>query len=126
MLDSLEIDPATGTRITMEARDLAELAYTAAGAATGPLLADHPGYVFPSEKVSERVAEAFFEATGLDVSQIPGYAGVPPVKPPGPPEGWVRCVVDLSPEEVAEADSAKWAGHLLEQAQARLKEQQAG
>lgn len=33
------------------------LAYQAGGAATGPLLQDHPDYVFPSESVAARVEE---------------------------------------------------------------------
>lgn len=36
---------------------LTEVAYQAAGAATRPLMEDHPDYVFPSERVSEAVAE---------------------------------------------------------------------
>ncbi len=38
-----------------------EIAFQAAGAATGPLLADHPGYVFPAERVAERVTEVLAE-----------------------------------------------------------------
>lgn len=34
---------------------LREIVYQAAGAATRPLLEDHPNYVFPSERVSEAV-----------------------------------------------------------------------
>lgn len=36
---------------------VSEVAYQAAGAATRPLLEDHPDYVFPSERVSDAVAE---------------------------------------------------------------------
>jgi len=41
---------------------LREMMFQAAGAATVPLLQDHPNYVFPSERVSEaveRVCESF-------------------------------------------------------------------
>lgn len=41
---------------------LREIVYQAAGAATAPLLEDHPDYVFPSERVAdnvERVCVAF-------------------------------------------------------------------
>lgn len=34
---------------------LREIIFQAAGAATGPLLVDHPGYIFPSERVAEAV-----------------------------------------------------------------------
>lgn len=36
---------------------VSEVAYQAAGAATRPLMEDHPDYVFPSERVSDAVAE---------------------------------------------------------------------
>lgn len=36
-------------------KEVVEIAFQAAGAATGPLLVDHPGYVFPSERVQEAV-----------------------------------------------------------------------
>lgn len=36
---------------------VSEVAYQAAGAATRPLLEDHPDYVFPSERVADAVAE---------------------------------------------------------------------
>lgn len=36
---------------------LREIIFQAAGAATGPLLEDHPGYIFPAERVSEAVEE---------------------------------------------------------------------
>lgn len=58
------------------AERLLELVYEAAGAATGPLLADHPGYIFPEEIVSSLVAEVVLEQIGLDVSTVPGYGGV--------------------------------------------------
>lgn len=34
-----------------------EIIYQAAGAATGPLLRDNPGYIFPAELVAEAVEE---------------------------------------------------------------------
>lgn len=43
--------------ITMDVERLTTFAYTVAGAATGPLLRDNPNYVFPAERVSERVRE---------------------------------------------------------------------
>ena len=46
-------------RADEQKRDLGEkvreIVYQAAGAATRPLLEDHPNYVFPSERVSEAV-----------------------------------------------------------------------
>lgn len=36
---------------------LHEIIFQAAGAATLPLLEDHPGYIFPSERVKEAVEE---------------------------------------------------------------------
>jgi hypothetical protein len=47
--------------ITMDVERLTNLAYTVAGAATGPLLRDNPGYVFPSERVGERVRDVMRE-----------------------------------------------------------------
>ena len=38
------------------------LVFQAAGAATQPLLEDHPDYVFPSERVAENVAHVLEEA----------------------------------------------------------------
>jgi hypothetical protein len=37
------------------AEKIRELVFQAAGAATGPLLQDHPDYVFPSDRVAEAV-----------------------------------------------------------------------
>lgn len=57
--------------IVLDAK-LIGLFYMVAGAATAPLLADHPGYVFPSREVSERVAYVLKEA-GIDVTKFEGY-----------------------------------------------------
>lgn len=40
---------------SFRAEEVAEIAYVAAGAATAPLMHDHPDYVFPSERVAEGV-----------------------------------------------------------------------
>lgn len=49
-----------GRRVEQE-RDigekLREIIFQAAGAATRPLLEDHPGYIFPSDRVAEAVEE---------------------------------------------------------------------
>lgn len=42
-------------RDSFRAEEVVTIVYTAAGAATAPLLHDHPGYVFPSERVTEHV-----------------------------------------------------------------------
>lgn len=60
------------TPVTMTTEELCGLVFEAAGAATGPLLEDHPDYVFPSERVSERVALVLLEH-GIDVRQVVGY-----------------------------------------------------
>lgn len=49
---------------------LREIIFQAAGAATGPLLEDHPDYVFPSERVSEAV-ERVCESFGIP--KVEGY-----------------------------------------------------
>lgn len=54
------IDPATGD-VVMKLADLRELVFVAAGAATAPLLQDHPTYEFPSERVSEGVEHVLDE-----------------------------------------------------------------
>lgn len=41
-----------------------EMMFQAAGAATMPLLQDHPGYIFPSERVKEAV-ESVCESFGI-------------------------------------------------------------
>lgn len=64
-------------RITMTQEELLGLVFEAAGAATGPLMRDHPDYVFPSEEVAEAVTRVIEEKTDITVSQVPGYAGVP-------------------------------------------------
>lgn len=43
---------------------LREIIFQAAGAATRPLLEDHPGYIFPSERVAEAV-ENICESFGI-------------------------------------------------------------
>jgi hypothetical protein len=47
--------------IMMDVERFTTFAFTVAGAATGPLLQDNPNYVFPSERVSERVREVMRE-----------------------------------------------------------------
>jgi hypothetical protein len=66
----------TNHQITMTHQELLGLVFEAAGAATGPLLRDHPDYVFPSEEVAEAVAQVIEEKTGIVASEVPGYAGV--------------------------------------------------
>lgn len=51
------------------------LVFEAAGAATGPLMQDHPDYVFPSEQVSERVKQVIREHTGIEPNEVEGYRG---------------------------------------------------
>jgi len=123
MLDSFEIDPATGSRVSMEARDLAELVFTCAGAATAPLLRDHPGYTFPSEQVGHAVAAVFQEMTDLDVAQIPGYAGIERLMTP--PPGVARIRLDLVLDEGAyEDDPSEWEAKTLAAVKASLTDEQ--
>lgn len=63
------------TQVTMSEEELLELVFTAAGAATAPLMADHPGYVFPSEQVSGAVVRVIEEKTDITVSDVEGYRG---------------------------------------------------
>lgn len=62
---------------TFTAEQVLGIAFTAAGAATGPLLRDHPHYVFPSERVSAAVADVVREH-GIDPEDHQGYV-VPPL-----------------------------------------------
>lgn len=48
--------------VTFTPEEVTEIAFTAAGAATGPLLADHPRYVFPCERVAEGVRRVLRDA----------------------------------------------------------------
>lgn len=50
---------------------LAELMYLAAGAATRPLLEDHPDYTFPSERVAQAVEELIsFDREAIDSHKL--------------------------------------------------------
>lgn len=53
-------------------KQVAQIAFEAAGAATAPLLQDHPHYVFPSERVSAGVDRVLLEH-GIDVTHLEGY-----------------------------------------------------
>lgn len=64
-------------QITMTEEELLGLVFEAAGAATAPIMADHPGYVFPSEQVAGAVTRVIEEKTDITVSEVPGYEGVP-------------------------------------------------
>jgi hypothetical protein len=58
--DSIELALLGHVDVDREDRDdawVSEVAYQAAGAATRPLLEDHPDYVFPAERVRDAVAE---------------------------------------------------------------------
>jgi hypothetical protein len=65
-----------GERFNIAAGELADFAYFVAGVATGPLMADNPGYVFPAEQVSALVRDAVESRFGFDVSKLPGYTGL--------------------------------------------------
>jgi hypothetical protein len=65
-----------GERFNIAAGELADFAYFVAGVATGPLMADNPGYVFPAEKVTALVRDAVESRFGFDVSELPGYTGI--------------------------------------------------
>lgn len=43
-------------RYVLSDQQINELAFQSGGAATGPLLQDHPDYVFPSDRASEAVS----------------------------------------------------------------------
>jgi hypothetical protein len=60
-------------RWALSAEQLAEFAFFTTGAATGPLLRDNPGYVFPSEEVSQLVRECLQSRFGFDVAELEGY-----------------------------------------------------
>lgn len=66
----------TMTQITMTHEELLGLVYEAAGAATGPLMRDHPDYTFPSEEVATAVTRVIEEKTDIKVREVQGYAGV--------------------------------------------------
>lgn len=63
-------------RVQMTEAELLGLVFEAAGAATGPLLRDHPDYTFPSEEVAEAVTRVIEEKTDIIVANVEGYAGV--------------------------------------------------
>lgn len=49
---------------------LREMMYMAAGAATAPLMMDHPDYVFPSERVQEAIE---LVCTDFGIPKVEGY-----------------------------------------------------
>lgn len=66
--------------ITLTKKQLCGIVYECAGAATGPLMRDHPDYVFPSERVAEAVGDTLLDRTRelgapVDVRRIEGYQG---------------------------------------------------
>jgi hypothetical protein len=67
---SAERDLTAGQRWTPE--QIARLAFLAGGAATAPLLADHPSYVFPAERVAARIGDVLREH-GIEPNDVPGY-----------------------------------------------------
>jgi hypothetical protein len=71
-----EIAATSGEKVALSREELCGLVFEAAGAATGPLLRDNPGYVFPADEVSELVARVIEEKTEVRVADVPGYAGV--------------------------------------------------
>ena len=75
---------------------LREIIFQAAGAATRPLLEDHPDYVFPSERVAEAV-EYVCASFGL----------ANPDELPDPELLGTRAANLMTPEEVAAAEAAK-------------------
>lgn len=56
---------------------LHELVFQAAGAATRPLMQDHPTYVFPSERVKEAVEDVLRD---FDVTTMPAMLSVDAIK----------------------------------------------
>lgn len=66
--------PREQSYYTCTHEQLMELVFEAAGAATGPLMQDHPDYEFPSERVSLAVAEVIREKTGIEPNDIQGYS----------------------------------------------------
>lgn len=59
---------------TFAAEEVAGIAFEAVAAGTAPLLADHPGYVFPSERVKEGV-ECVLREHGIEAHDD-GSAGL--------------------------------------------------
>jgi hypothetical protein len=51
----VNLNPDSNPYLTFKVEDFWRIVFECAGAATGPLLQDHPDYVFPSERVSEAV-----------------------------------------------------------------------
>lgn len=79
----------------LSAEQLAEFAFVVAGAATGPLMRDNPGYVFPAEAVGAMVDLVVKERFGFDVAQLPGYRGLllygePPTPASGVIDGFLE------------------------------------
>lgn len=56
-------------------KQVAQIAFEAAGAASAPFMQDHPHYVFPSERVSAGVDQVLLEH-GIDVALLEGYGSV--------------------------------------------------
>lgn len=79
-----------GTNINIDVEHLHGLVYQAAGAATAPLMRDHPGYVFPSSEVGAAVGAVLAEFGIPEIVGYPRDGGAleidpPPVNPPEAP-----------------------------------------
>lgn len=70
------LKPEEGVVTFASKREFVGFCYELAGVATGPLLRDNPGYVFPADVVSSGVAEYIKEKTDINVTTIEGYKGV--------------------------------------------------
>lgn len=68
----------------LERGDVWELAFQVGGAATGPLLADHPDYTFPAERVGSHIREVL-ERRGYGPPPD-GYADLAPAPEEKKPE----------------------------------------
>lgn len=84
------------TLVDITVEKLRELVYQAAGAATVPLLEDHPRYVFPSERVQEaveHVLDTFDISKGMEsLTKVETAAAV----------SAIRAVIDSGPGIYAE------------------------
>lgn len=95
---------ATGSHVKMVLdaikRELAGLAFQCAGAATAPLMRDHPDYIFPSERVAAKVADVL-RRHGIEVNDLPGYGPISE----SDPEDSLGCIIAGSSEPMPEDEA---------------------
>lgn len=71
-----ELPPAAENPARLTDQELADLAFSVAGAASAPFMRDNPGYVMPADEIGALVRELLQERFGFDAAELAGYRGL--------------------------------------------------